>query len=417
MPQPNVSHAPPPTLREIARQAGVSHTTVSLSLRNHPSIPEATRDRVQRLADRLGYRSNLLISALMSQVRMKHPSLVPEVIGFLTGGATANDWKNHSASVGYYEGARRRAQQLGMRVEAFWLGAGGAHAAETCRMLNARAIRGNLLAPFPIPVYDHDLDWPRMICVGLGYVFNRSPLHRATHNHFRGAYLAYEKAVQLGYRRIGLMLESDENSRVNYAWLGGYLAAQDTLALEGTKRDRAVENPAQIATRKTSRAGRSGTGEEVKSTARAKPSAGLPSATRFGAAGKSVANGKAVAAGKSVAAIKPLVADDTSDVASVRAWLKRWKPDVVIGFGPKQLETLLKLGYRVPGDVAFIALDVEQTKLAHVEQVAGIDQNLPMVGATAIDMLAGQLYHNEQGLPQRPVLSMIDGFWVDGRTA
>lgn len=375
MPQSNVTHAPPPTLREIARQAGVSHTTVSLSLRNHPSIPEATRDRVQRLADRLGYRSNLLVSALMSQVRMKHPSLVPEVIGFLTGGATANDWKNHSASVGYYEGARRRAQQLGMRVEAFWLGAGGAHAAETCRMLNARAIRGNLLAPFPIPVYDHDLDWPRMICVGLGYVFNRSPLHRATHNHFRGAYLAYEKAVGLGYRRIGLMLESDENRRVNYAWLGGYLAAQDTLA--------SAER-----------------GPSFKTEPR------LKNAKR-----------RAAGAAGALAAIKPLVADDTGDVASVRTWLKRWKPDVVIGFGPKQLETLLKLGYKVPGDVAFIALDVEQTKLAHVEQVAGIDQNLSMVGATAIDMLAGQLYHNEQGLPQRPVLSMIDGFWVDGRTA
>ncbi|HEU5078966.1 MAG TPA: LacI family DNA-binding transcriptional regulator [Opitutaceae bacterium] len=353
MPSPNAGHAPPPTLREIARQAGVSHTTVSLSLRNHPSIPEATRERVQRLADRLGYRSNLLISALMSQVRMKHPSLVPEVIGFLTGGASANDWKNHSASVGYYEGARRRAQQLGMRVEAFWLGEGGAHAAETCRMLNARAIRGNLLAPFPIPVYDHDLDWPRMICVGLGYVFNRSPLHRATHNHFRGAYLAYEQAAKLGYRRIGLMLESDENSRVNYAWLGGYLAAQATM---------------------------------------------MPKR-------------------KTAAPLKPLVTDDTGDVASVRAWLKEWRPDVVIGFGPKQLETLLKLRYAVPGDIAFIALDVGQTKLAHVEKVAGIDQNLPMVGATAIDMLAGQLYHNEQGLPQRPVLSMIDGFWVNGRTA
>jgi LacI family transcriptional regulator len=353
MSSPNASHAPPPTLREIARQVGVSHTTVSLSLRNHPSIPERTRERVQRLADKLGYRSNLLVSALMTQVRMKHPSLVPEVIGFLTGGATANDWKNHSASVGYYEGARKRAQQLGMRVEAFWLGEGAAHAAETCRMLNARAIRGNLLAPFPIPIYDHDLDWPRMICVGLGYVYNRNSLHRATHNHFRGAYLAFEKAAKLGYKRIGLILESDENRRVNYAWLGGYLAAQNTLA----------------------------------------------------------------AAGANIVSLKPLVSDDTGDTRSVQVWLKRSKPDVVIGFGPKQLETLLKLGYQVPGDLAFIALDVEQTKLAHVEKVAGIDQNLPMVGATAIDMLTGQLYHNEQGLPQRPVLSMIDGFWVDGRTA
>jgi DNA-binding LacI/PurR family transcriptional regulator len=348
MASPLPSSGPPPTLREIARQAGVSHTTVSLSLRNHPSIPPETRERLQRLADQLGYRSNVLVSALMSQVRMKHQKMAPEVIGFLTGGRTVDDWKNHSASVGYYEGARRRAQQLGMRVEPFWLGPHGAHAAETCRMLNTRAIRGNLLAPFPVPVYEYNLDWPRLICVGLGYVFNRHPLHRATHNHFRAAFLAHERATRLGYRRIGLMLEHDENSRVNYAWLGGYLAAQNTLG--GT-------------------------------------------------------------------ALKPFVTTDINDLRAVRLWLRRSRPDVVIGFGPRQLMTLLNLGYTVPDDLSFIALDVEQTRLAHVDKVAGIDQNLPMVGATAMDMLAGQLYHNEQGLPQRPVLSMIEGFWVDGRTA
>ena len=112
--------AGPPTLREIARRAGVSHTTISLSLRNHPSIPERTRVRLRRLADRLGYRSNVLVSALMSQVRQKQHKSAPEVVGFLTGGPTADDWKQHSASVGFYEGARRRAYRV-------WVCVDGAH--------------------------------------------------------------------------------------------------------------------------------------------------------------------------------------------------------------------------------------------------------------------------------------------------
>jgi LacI family transcriptional regulator len=338
----------PPTLREIARRAGVSHTTVSLSLRNHASIPEATRKRLRRLADRLGYRSNVLVSALMSQVRLKQPKSAPEVVGFLTGGPTADDWKNHSYSVGCYEGARQRAQQLGMRVEPFWLGLGGAASAATCRMLHARAIHGNLITPFPVPVYGHELDWAHMICVGLGYVFNQHALHRATHNHFRGAFLAYEQLVGLGYRRIGLMLDQAENSRVNYLWLGGYLAAQSTLG-------------------------------RLK--------------------------------------LEPLLTAVTGTPAQVRAWMRKVKPEVVIGFGPRQFLTLTELGYRIPRDVAYVALDVEQTHLAHVEKVTGINQNLPLIGATAIDILASQLYHNEQGLPQRPVFSMIAGFWVDGGTA
>lgn len=338
----------PPTLREIARRAGVSHTTVSLSLRNHPSIPEATRERLRRLADELGYRSNVLVSALMSQVRLKQPKSGPEIVGFLTGGPAADDWKHHSASVGFYEGARRRAQQLGIRVEPFWLGPGGAAAAATCRMLQARAIRGNLITPFPVPVYRHELDWAHLICVGLGYVFSHHALHRATHNHFRGSFLAYEKLRQLGYGRIGFMLDRDQNSRVRYNWLGGYLAAQHTA----------------------------------------------------GGAG-----------------LEPLLTTGPENHGEVKAWVKRMKPDAVIGFGPKQFLALEQAGCRIPRDVAFAALDVAQTRLDHVEAVTGINQNLQLIGATAIDILASQLYHNEQGLPQRPVYSMIEGYWVPGRTA
>jgi LacI family transcriptional regulator len=339
----------PPTLREIARRAGVSHTTVSLALRNHPSIPEPTRERLRHLADELGYRSNVLVSALMSQVRLKQHKSGPEVVGFLTGGPTADEWKHHSASVGFHEGARRRALQLGMRIEPFWLGPGGSAAAATCRMLRARSIRGNLITPFALPVYDHELDWGHLICVGLGYAFPHHALHRATHNHFRGAFLAHERLGQLGYQRIGLMLDrDDQNRRVNYGWLGGYLAAQNTF---GTAR------------------------------------------------------------------LEPLLTTRGDEVPQLKAWLRTARPDAVIGFGPKQFLALEQAGCRIPRDLAFAALDVEQTRLDHVEEVTGINQNLLLIGATAIDILASQLYHNEQGLPQRPVYSMIEGFWVAGRTA
>jgi DNA-binding LacI/PurR family transcriptional regulator len=215
-------------------------------------------------------------------------------------------------------------------------------------MLQARAVRGHLIAPFPQPVYTHELDWSHLICVGLGYVFNDHALHRGTHNHFRGSYLAYERLSQLGYRRIGLMLDREQNSRVNYLWLGGYLAAQYKT--------------------------------------------GGPR-------------------------LEPLLTTTGQEVRQVKSWMKRTRPDAVIGFGPGQFFALQHLGYEIPGDVAYAALDVEQTRLTHVEAVAGINQNLQLIGATAIDILVSQLYHNELGLPQRPVFSMIEGYWVDGRTA
>ncbi len=347
-PAPLPDRGSPPTLREIARSIGLSHTTVSLSLRNDPSIPAATRERVRAAADRLGYRSNVLVSTLMTQVRLKHQKAAPEVIAFLSGGASANDWQQHSACVGFFEGARRQAPKLGMRVEPFWLGLGGERSVATCRVLRARAIRGVLIAPFPLPVYRHDLDWPRLICVGLGYVFKDHPLHRATHNHFHGVRTAYDNLVRLGYRRIGLMLESSQNTRVGFSWLGGYLAAAR------------MQQTAQL---------------------------------------------------------DPLLTKDDDPPSSLRLWLRRQRPDAVIGFGPKQFLALEHAGCRIPEDIGFAALDIAQMNLDHVDAPAGIDQNLEQIGATAIDNLATLLYHNEQGFPVHPVLSMIEGSWIEGRTA
>ena len=52
------------TLRDIAKELGVSHVTVSLALRNHPRISEATRERVQKKAEQMGYHPDPMLSAL-----------------------------------------------------------------------------------------------------------------------------------------------------------------------------------------------------------------------------------------------------------------------------------------------------------------------------------------------------------------
>ncbi|RRJ98846.1 LacI family DNA-binding transcriptional regulator [Opitutaceae bacterium TAV3] len=53
-------------MEAVARAAGVHRTTVSMALRGHPKLPEATRARIRELAERMGYRPNPLVQALMS---------------------------------------------------------------------------------------------------------------------------------------------------------------------------------------------------------------------------------------------------------------------------------------------------------------------------------------------------------------
>jgi LacI family transcriptional regulator len=43
------------SIRDIAHAAGASKSTVGRALQNHPAINKATRERILRVAKRLGY--------------------------------------------------------------------------------------------------------------------------------------------------------------------------------------------------------------------------------------------------------------------------------------------------------------------------------------------------------------------------
>lgn len=56
-----------PGIADVARLAGVSHQTVSRVLNGHPAVLDATRERVLRAIDELGYRPNASARALASR--------------------------------------------------------------------------------------------------------------------------------------------------------------------------------------------------------------------------------------------------------------------------------------------------------------------------------------------------------------
>ena len=57
-----------PTIYTIAKAAGVSHTTVSRALSGHPKVSEAQRQRIESIADRLGFvRPNRHATALRTK--------------------------------------------------------------------------------------------------------------------------------------------------------------------------------------------------------------------------------------------------------------------------------------------------------------------------------------------------------------
>lgn len=211
----NQMNARPPSLRDLAAKLGISHAAVSMALRNHPSISRATRERVQELAKQMNYRGNILVNALMTQVRRGRVSSGGEVIGLLLEGAVMSTAPSVVEGV---EAARRQANLAGLRLDIFLLGRGGEDSASVNRVLFSRGIRGVIVGPMPLELSPLAIDWGRYACMAIGYSFQQVIMHRVANAHFAGLMACYMELRKTGCERIGCVLGRDEDERSRYFW-------------------------------------------------------------------------------------------------------------------------------------------------------------------------------------------------------
>jgi len=95
--------------------------------------------------------------------------------------------------------------------------------------------------------------------------------------------------------------------------------------------------------------------------------------------------------------------------ANFLAWFDKHKPDAIV------------CGQSSPRDwlVARPAVEAQHVRFAQVNfsgdggADCGVDQYHELVGATALDMVAAQLQHNELGVPVNPRVIMTKGRWSD----
>lgn len=217
------------TLADIAAEAKVHVTTVSLALRDHPSIPATTRARIREVAHRLDYRRDPLLDAL--NYHRTQQTQQPRRAGsaFVVHAGSSRIFSGSHYQPLVYAGAKAAAEARGHTLDIFVVGRGHLAPSRLNSILLARGITGVLLSTFDLDIEQLDLDWARFCAVKIECLHVRPHLDAISNDQLQVARLAMQRLRKLGYRRIGLATAREDQMRLGESFGMGVLLEQASL--------------------------------------------------------------------------------------------------------------------------------------------------------------------------------------------
>lgn len=232
---PPSAESPRPSLRQLARLAGVSAMTASRALRNRARIATATRERVLKFASQIGYRPDPEVAKLMHHLHKRRKPVFQGVLCALTN--RPPELRHHYIDE-IVRGARARADALGYGFGLLQFDDARQPRARLLGVLRNKGIEGLLLLPLTEPIdLGGLLDWRNFSIVAATSSLLAPEVHRVTPHHHANTLLLCRQLHRQGYRRIGLALDETQDSRVNHAftaavmWHNRHAAGVDVPAL------------------------------------------------------------------------------------------------------------------------------------------------------------------------------------------
>ncbi|MEM6821280.1 MAG: LacI family DNA-binding transcriptional regulator [Verrucomicrobiota bacterium] len=216
------------TMQDIARASGFSRSTVSRALKDHPSIPEKTAKKIKRLAKDLGYRPNPLVSALLTTRNTQQATRSITTIAYLDFFPGPNNEPAPSVLRSFTQGAHNRCQQLGFKLERFWINEPGMTPKRLGEILRARGILGFILGPSVHGDTHFDFKFQYFASATIAYSIASPDLHRASTNHFQSMLTALKKMNQMGYQRVGFAVEYEVEKKVGLFYSAAYRIHQES---------------------------------------------------------------------------------------------------------------------------------------------------------------------------------------------
>ena len=185
------------TLRQVAEAARISLAGASMALRDCPNISPATRQRVQELARKMGYRPDPALSIIAAHRWRAREGFSGVVLAYLVQAYPG------SPAQRIFNSLQPAAERHGYHIEMFDRVQSGGDT-ELSRLLIKRGIRGVLCGPMPVDRPPPALDWDHFSVVSCGWKDPHCPFHSVESDYFASMELAWEEVWKLGYRRIGL---------------------------------------------------------------------------------------------------------------------------------------------------------------------------------------------------------------------
>lgn len=211
-----------PTLRELARESGVSAMTVSNVLRNIGRFNEETRRKVIETAERLNYRPDPEIARLMGRLRTPSRQRMRPTIAFVGTWSPHHDEDVEGYFQQVYRGAIERAEKRGYNIDRFLLGKTVSQA-RLHRTLSARRIEAMLVTPWAKPGAHMHFPWEDFAVAAASNALWKPALNRSAPHHYNNMLLALHHARHLGYRRPALVLRREDDRLSVHAWWAAYL--------------------------------------------------------------------------------------------------------------------------------------------------------------------------------------------------
>jgi DNA-binding LacI/PurR family transcriptional regulator len=100
------------------------------------------------------------------------------------------------------------------------------------------------------------------------------------------------------------------------------------------------------------------------------------------------------------------------DPEAMWKWFQRVRPDALIVTKPMFVAPLRPIATDVCKAPGFVVLDLLEQR----GNFSGIDPGHRMVAANAVDLVMGQLYRNERGIPAEPKKLLFEGHWIEGKS-